>query len=82
MKTQTLEQLNQIHSDLFKLANSLAGEETGHLAGSLHQAANIVSRVEQQLEGTEQPTGMLDIVDLSPDSRMNIALADYLNERG
>lgn len=40
-----LTRLNDIRMELFVFANSYAGDETGHLACTLHEACNCILRV-------------------------------------
>ena len=43
-KQQTIDRALEIRQELFDLANSLAGEETGKSAVQLHEACNCILR--------------------------------------
>ena len=43
--------VEELHKELFELANSFAGEDTGHVAVFLHHAANHVLYAKRALEG-------------------------------
>lgn len=43
VREATENRLDAIRHEVFDLANSLAGEETGTIAGELHQACNYMS---------------------------------------
>ena len=45
-----IEKLNEIHHELFELANSYAGDTTGTVAGNLHNAADRVADCIRMLE--------------------------------
>lgn len=70
---QKIEHLKQLRGQIFDLANTFAGKETGHVAVQLHGAANIVSYVRKQVEyfreRTELPESsamfMLSVVNCS-----------------
>lgn len=60
-----IEQLDKIHSDLFDMANSYAGDATGGLAVQIHHAANQVLKIKNnlQLNNTNPPMDASMIAD-------------------
>lgn len=77
-KSKLIELINA-RDNVFELANSLAGDETGHLAVALHQSNNIINRVINQLDGTDvQESITLPLIDISPGERGRIMMMDDL----
>lgn len=78
-RLEQLAELDEVLSRTFNLANSFAGGDTGYLAGTLHQSANLMMKVSRQLDGTDEPRTMLDMIEVDPQTRMNTMLADLLS---
>ena len=54
-KKELLEELGELHSTLFSLANSVAGNDRGNASIYLHMAANEVSRARKCVEAGNRP---------------------------
>ena len=48
-----IERLEAIRHELFHLANSYAGDETGHVAVQLHESVNYINRAVRGLDGDQ-----------------------------
>ena len=47
-----MERALELREELFSIANSYAGEETGYVACMLHEACNAIVRAKKTLDGT------------------------------
>ena len=56
MKTtkERIDRAMEIRDELFQLANSFAGDETGHVAMELHQSVNCISRAKLLIDKMEK----------------------------
>ncbi len=72
-----LSQLYDARDNVMNLANSLAGDEYGHLAAALQHSKNIIQRVICQLNGEDEPERLtLPLVDINPEERNMIRMVD------
>ncbi len=46
----SIKRLNELYSEIFDIANSYAGDETGTVAGTLHNSANKIADAIRMLE--------------------------------
>lgn len=74
-KDHVMAEIESLNNELMVLANSLAGDETGHLAVALHTARSVISRVINELDSPSDPQpSVLELVELSPRTRQQLNL--------
>jgi hypothetical protein len=60
------QRLDELQDEVFEIANSFAGNETGVVAMQLHEAVNCISRALRMLEKGNDPGDILRLVALEP----------------